>query len=118
MLMADSPENLQKLLDCLSEFCSACGMDVNVMKSEVVCFNRNFAPIVLPAFNFQSHVLPTKQEFRYVGIKFTDGSSGHSSTRRAYTQQAQGAKQALDAMWRRCYDLGIRNVRTHCMLLI
>lgn len=61
-------------------------------------------------------MLPTKQEFKYLGIVFQDGKSGQSSTGGAYAQQLQGAKQALHSMWRRCYDLGIRNVRTLCYL--
>ena len=111
-LTATSPEELQLLLDCLSEFCIDCGMKVNVRKSEVVCFNRCFAPDAIPAFYFQSHPLPTKQEFRYLGLKFDGSSHKHSCTWGAYAQQSQSAKQAMHAMWARCYELRIRNVRT------
>ena len=73
-LVAASPEELQELLNCLSEFCLECGMQVNVRKSEVVCFNRCFAPEELPAFRFQTHTLPVKQEFKYLGVRFHEGS--------------------------------------------
>ena len=38
-IMAESPQEMQLLLNCLSDFCKASGLQVNIKKSEIVGFN-------------------------------------------------------------------------------
>ena len=115
VLMAESPCQLQDLLDCLSRFCKACCMTVNTVKSEIVCFNRQYAQQRLPRWMFDGQVLPVKSEFKYLGIVFDDsGEKGGVGT--ASARQLVSAKKALAAMWNRCYALRMHNVGTLCYL--
>lgn len=115
VLMADTPEQLQQLLDCLSRFCKACCMNVNTTKSEIVCFNRSCAAQRLPRWVFNGVELPVVAEFRYLGVKF--GNNGdHGGVSMAQAHQMVASKNALGAMWNRCYALRIHNVATLCYL--
>ena len=102
VLLGESPEQLQLLLDCLSDFCKTYEMAVNVAKSDVVIFNRKHAPAILPDWIYNGESLPVKPEFKYLGIKFSnDGKCGGVS--QAFDQQQQAARRALFAMWQQCY---------------
>lgn len=115
VLMAATPQHLQTMLDCLSEFCDACSMTVNVKKSEIVIFNRTCAPVVVPQWHFKGQNLVVKKEFCYLGIWFREDGL-HGGVRGACDRQHKAANAALHAMWRRCYSLRICNVRTLCYL--
>ena len=115
VLMADTPEQLQQLLDCLGRFCVACCMTVNTTKSEIVCFNRDCAPQRLPKWVFNGVALPVVTEFRYLGVKF-DNIGEQGGVSRALSNQMAAAKNALGAMWNRCYALKMHNVATLCYL--
>ena len=68
VLMADTPEQLQQLLDCLSRFCMACCMTANTTKSEIMCFNTSCVAQRLQKWTFNGATLPVVQEFRYLGV--------------------------------------------------
>lgn len=110
-LMAETPQQLQGMLDCLDEFCDACCMTVNVKKTEIVIFNRELAPVKVPEWTLKGHNIPVKPEFRYLGIFFAqDGIKGGVGGAR--DRQLRAAHGALHEMWRRCYALKLSNVRT------
>lgn len=111
VLTAEKPEDLQRMLDCLRDFCVACQMTVNVTKSEIVCFNRHFAPSNIPRFIFNGTILPIKEEFKYLGIYFHD-SGKCGGVCGARDRQVKAARYALHMMWRNCYTKHLHNVRT------
>jgi hypothetical protein len=114
-IMAETPQHLQQMLDCLAEFCEACAMTVNTKKSEIVVFNRKLAPAALPTWQYKGQPLPVNAEFRYLGTVFSqNGVSGGVAGAR--DRQVKAAQAALNEMWRRCYALRIRNVNTLCYL--
>eukprot|EP00798_Chlamydomonas_sp_ICE-L_P028679 gene28679-biopygen32588 len=41
-IMAESPADMQAMLDCLRDFCEATKMAVNIKKTEIVVFNKQF----------------------------------------------------------------------------
>ncbi len=114
-LLAETPEQLQQLLDCLSEFRFACRMTVNISKSEIVCFNRGFAPRTLPKWIVNGLSLPVVEVFKYLGIPFEQSGKG-GGVHQVGANQHLGARSALYAMWRRCSVLKLHNVRTICHL--
>ena len=115
VLMGETVEELQALLNHLAEFCQACKMSVNISKSEVVCFNGESARHAQPYWTYAGATLPVVDEFKYLGILFTNTRSG-SCVAGACNRQQKCAHQALHAMWRKCYSLRITNVRTLCYL--
>ena len=86
-LIADSPEDLQTLLNSLHSFCTANRLTVNPTKSEVVAFN--LPPTLSPHFSFGGSTIPLRPSFVYLGIQF------------------DGAKALKDA-WRRNAEKGAR----------
>ncbi len=102
------------------------GMAINVAKSVSVIFNRTSLPGVPPNFTYRSGTLPMESEFKYLGILFSDGTGCTGGRRRGHTTpgcthkagelQAVGGRHAFHAMWRRCVQLNMWNVRTLCYL--
>jgi hypothetical protein len=86
-LIAESPEELQTLLNALHTFCLANKLTVNPTKSEVVAFNPPSSPT--PPLRFGTSTIPIKTQFVYLGILF------------------DGAK-ALKNAWRRSAEKGSR----------
>jgi len=86
-LIAETPEELQTLLNALHSFCSANKLTVNPTKSEIVAFNP--PPSRTPTFKFGTSTIPLKPQFVYLGIQF------------------DGAK-ALNNAWRRSAEKGAR----------
>ena len=110
VLMAESPEELQQLLDCLSDFCTACSMKVNVRKSEVVVFHSKLCThderVQASDLCFEGNKLVMKDAFIYLGIVFTDGRP----IKHAMTRNLAKSKIAAHMLFRRCYSMGIHNV--------
>ena len=116
VLMADSAAELQELLESLSEFCTLAGMTVNVAKSVSVIFNQSHLQGATHSFTYRGATLPVEADFKYLGILFGSGSNGRGCVHDAYALQLVAGRRALHAMWRRCADLRIWNVRTLCYL--
>ena len=72
-LLADTPEQLQELLNALHSFCAANDMHVNVQKTEIVVFGRKRYPAAAVAaaqWHYSGQVVPVSTEFKYLGIVF------------------------------------------------
>ena len=105
-LLAESQLQLQQILDCLHQFSEACCMTVNTGKSEVVCFNREFAPKRLSKFMYNGVPLPVKEQFRYLGVPFNQ-SGKQGGVCDAGDSLLKAAKRAMAVVWQRCYALKI-----------
>ena len=114
-LLAETPEQLQCMLDCLADFCSACMMTVNIPKSKIVCFNRQNGPRVLPTWVFNGQHVPVVSEFKYLGLLFHE-AGGCGGVKGARDKQLNASRFAAHELLRRCHALGLRNVHTLCYL--
>ena len=116
VLMATSPQDLQKLLDCLSAFCHASGMTVNVRKSEVVVFNMKFCTkahhAAAAGMCYEGKPLTLSEYFMYLGMIF----AGDKSIAHALGKNITKAKQVTYAMIKKAYAMGANNVHTLCHL--
>ena len=83
--------------------------------SEVVCFNRQWAPKRLPNWKFNGKTLEVAQKFRYLGVWF-EQSGKEGGVHIAQANQLASAKCAMAGMWRRCYALKLHNISTLCYL--
>ena len=119
VLCAGSAEQLQRMLDCLQQFCTANCMAVNVSKSCVVVFNKAACPSrQIPEFTLlQSDgtraAIPQCNEFTYLGIKFGDACHVKESM---LDSNMTKARHCLAAMLHKCTQLRIHNVRIRCFL--
>lgn len=114
-LIAESPEELQQLLDALLEFSQGVGLTVSVKKSEVMIFNKqknvgNFK------FKYDEDDLKTTESFIYLGSFLCDDTADKRA-KRAFEYRFNKAKRAWHLVQGRCHSLGIHNVETRLHLI-
>jgi hypothetical protein len=114
MLLADSADQLQMLLNCLHAFSQACHMTVNIEKSKVVIFNNrdHWAGSML----YAGSALPIVKEFVYLGTRFYDAGNLHGNVRKNSIRNLAKAKVSLNAMKQRCRQMNMCNVMVQCDL--
>ncbi len=70
------PADLQLLLDALSGFCAALGLDVSLAKTQIVCFGLP-PDTPRPAFTYAGRTLPHADRYKHLGTTFTPaGAAG------------------------------------------
>ena len=112
VLLAESPFDLQKMLDTLQKFCLHNALTVNNRKSEVVIFNSIFCVgDVNVKFFYDGREVVTSTEFIYLGMIFD--SNGVKNCIHRNIKKVDSARFALI---RRCYQLDIHNVALKCYL--
>ena len=95
VLLAHDPSMLQRYLDVLGAFCEATGMSVNVKKSEIVIFFRQWATAPLwQGWYYNGKKLTESQEFIYLGVVFHSKGIKHSITK-AVKRRITKARSAL-----------------------
>lgn len=116
-LLADSPRELQQLLDALLRFSTAVGLTVNIKKSEIVIYNKEFHTSQQSfVFNYNGQPLEVRDSFVYLGSLLCDGTTDYRA-KNAFEYRMMKAKRALFLMQGRCQTLGIHNVDTRLHLL-
>jgi Reverse transcriptase (RNA-dependent DNA polymerase) len=108
VLMASSPQELKDMLGALGAFCNANSMFVNLRKTKVVVFNKKYHSSAMGGLQFSLNGEPIEeaQDYVYLGLGFADGK--HTS--RELDRSVGKARQAMFAMFNRCYELGLHNV--------
>ena len=90
VIFANSPDELQRCLDLLSNYCNIWKLTVNVSKTKVMVFrNGGILPRDL-AFYYNGEILEIVKEFKYLGLVFTTGGS-FAAAQSALSGQAQKA---------------------------
>ena len=111
VLFAESPADLQKLLNALHLFCIHNSMTVNIKKSEAVVFNNKFS-LRNASLAYDGSQLEIKPSFIYLGMLFDEADGMKGAGRRCINK----GRAALYAMVRRCHELDIHNVYIKCHL--
>jgi Reverse transcriptase (RNA-dependent DNA polymerase) len=117
VLMSETAEGLQEMLDRLAAFCTANSMFVNERKSEVVVFGgggerRPGADRPAAVFSLNGAALATKPSYVYLGLRYADGVPARAAVKAAVAR----ARKAMYAMFSRCYTLKVHNVNLRCHL--
>ena len=72
VLLALTPESLQKMLDVLYTYCSDWGLKVNISKTAVMVFNKSGRLLKEgKAFTFGQTEIPSARAYTYLGIVFS-----------------------------------------------
>ena len=112
-IMAESPQEMQLLLNCLSDFCKASGLQVNIKKSEIVVFNSKFSETCDSSnaknIIYNNQPLLIQPSFIYLGTLLLDGAPTKRMAA-AQMRMLSKAKTASFLMFRRCYSMGLHNV--------
>ena len=69
ILISESPEDLQKMLDSLSDYCDKWKMHINANKTKIVIFSRGLLKKT-HTFSMGSHPLEVTRDYTYLGIIF------------------------------------------------
>ena len=69
VVLAESPEKMQKALDALNVYCEVWGLSINVKKTKVVLFSRGKVR-KLPKFYFGSEPVDIVYDYKYLGTVF------------------------------------------------
>ena len=70
VLMAETPEDLQKQLNIFHDYCLAWKLKVNIDKTKIVCFTNGRLPQNLQ-FTYSNSEIEIVKEFNYVGLLLT-----------------------------------------------
>jgi hypothetical protein len=116
VLLAESQEQLQQMMDTLGVFCDAFGLCVNVGKSEVVVFNRRFAGQQVTQVMYKGSVVPCKSEFVYLGVLFADNTAAKRVARAAAHAKYAKGRACYFAMLQRCTQMKLANPHIMCRL--
>ena len=113
-LMATTADGLQRQINCLGEYAAQWQLTVNIKKTKVVVFlpprKRNMAMEV--NFAYKGERLAVVDSFRYLGIELHAAQPFGAA---AGTLAASG-RRALQAMRRRCAELGISDTHVQMQL--
>ena len=91
--MAETPEQLQKALNAVSDYLSQWNLTVNTSKSKIVIFSRGKVRRY-PDFVFGSDKLDAVEEYVYLGVKF----SINGKYKKMIQKQLSQARKALYGM--------------------
>ena len=67
-LIAETPENLQKMLDYMSNWCKKWRMKVNVSKTNVVHFRKKRKRLTSSLFYYNGEVFDKVPQYKYLGV--------------------------------------------------
>jgi hypothetical protein len=67
VLMAETPEDLQKQLNIFHDYCLARKLKVNIDKTKIVCFTNGRLPQNLQ-FTYSNSEIEIVKEFNYLGL--------------------------------------------------
>jgi hypothetical protein len=102
-ILADSEAELQQLLTCVEGWCTAHGMTISTIKSEVVVFNCKWKDAVQVSVHVQDTRLPVSKCFKYLGVWFH-----HSKGTAHHVPKAAGrGKLAIAGLSRRLSEIDV-----------
>ena len=91
--MAETPEQLQKALHTVSDYCSLWNLTVNTSKKKIVIFSRGGVRRY-PDFVFGTEKLDVVDEYVYLGVKF----NYNGNYKKMIAKQITQARKALYCM--------------------
>ena len=100
-LIAESPRDLQTLLDNLHTFCVENKLTVNPSKSVAVVFNPQPSTFAPPTLTFNGKTIPYAPRFSYLGMLF----DGRTNLKEAWKRNTDKGSQASHLVTRRMNTL-------------
>ena len=102
VLVAPSPDELQRLTDCFVQFCSENKLEINLSKTKAMYVNRKAK---LRVGNF---TVKTVAEFKYLGLILSNSSKRPDILLKGRINKARATFYAVKT---NCRILGISNIR-------
>ena len=102
IILAETPEELQKGLNALNEYCKKWSLTVNTEKTKVVIFSRGKVRKI-PKFTYNSSEIEVVDEYNYLGCKF----NFNNKFTKAKNNLINHARRALFSLNHKSYDLDL-----------
>lgn len=106
-LLSYSPQGLQRLLHCLSDFCDANHLTVSLRKTKVVIFHKSLSRAGQLQYTVQGKVVMVQDEYKYLGLIFGTGRA--LLTTKLEKAAASKGNAALAAVYRLFHSLHIQS---------
>jgi Reverse transcriptase (RNA-dependent DNA polymerase) len=97
VLIADSEEDLQSLIETFNQACLKWKLEINIDKTESMVFSCKNAQQETLGLHIGTQAIQQVRVFRYLGVDLED-KLGWGSTRKRLERQAQSAKSRIAAM--------------------
>lgn len=82
LLLSNSASGLQKALDCLAEYCFKWKLSINMKKTKVMIFNKNFENSKKMKFMINNVTLEVCSEYVYLGVVIVPSGSFSKAAKR------------------------------------
>ena len=110
IILAESPEDLQKALNAVKDYCDRWHLTVNASKTKVVIFSRGKVR-KKPSFYYANETLEIVDDFVYLGVTF----NYNGSFKKSISKQVIKARRAMYSMLVKAKKLQL-TVDTQCHL--
>ena len=102
VLLAESEENLQRMLDLVYEWYRKWRLEVNIAKTNIVHFRRKQVAATNALFKFGDQTLSLTDKYKYLGFWFTE----HLDMSFPVRELAKAASRAVRALATKYYAVG------------
>ena len=102
VLLAESPEDLQKYLDTLNEYCNNFDLKINTSKTKIFIFSRGKLKNI-PSFKFADMKLDVVNDYNYLGVTFNFNAKFNVAKQSLY----QKGCRAMFALLKRMKSLSL-----------
>ena len=101
VLISDSPEGMQRHLDALHTFASACGVSVNLSKTKVMVFNTTpqWVRRSAPTFAYGQETIEYTDSYTYLGVVFSGPVFSLRKAAETRLTRAYAALGRMDGMY-------------------
>ena len=102
VLLAETPADLQRALNGLSEYCKKWGLTVNVDKTKVLIFSKGKTRNI-PAFSLDEQDVEVVWDYAYLGVLF----NYNNKFQKAQRKQCTAGNRAMFSLLRKCRELNL-----------
>ena len=95
IILADSPEVLQKMINRLSEYCQLWNLVVNLQKSQILIFGKTTRPSHYEKWFYRSTEIEIVKSYQYLGVLLTS----NLSLKKHFDQKTKICRSNFQNMW-------------------
>ena len=111
ILIAETPEGLQKILDSLNCYCDEWNLTVNVQKTKIMVFRNGGVIRANESWTFQDESIEIVNQFSYLGVN-VNYNGKFNLTQKHIAEQGRKALFAINSTFKLCNF----NIETKCAI--
>lgn len=99
VVLSESPENLQLMINRLAAYCEKWGLTINTEKSKVMVFSRTNQRDVNHRWFFRDSCLDVANEHKYLGVKL----NSTLDFRKHLTEKSNASQSLINLTWKKLF---------------